>query len=80
MNKIKKFLSNNKQEIQTLAYGTGMLLIGVSIGRKVECRSTINSLKYLAENRKFGDVNIKGEDYFVSIIKKAEVMNIIKKR
>ena len=36
MKKIKQFLSNNKEEIKVLAYGVGMMALGICIGTKYE--------------------------------------------
>jgi hypothetical protein len=34
MNKVKKFISNNKEEFKVLAYGTIMMIGGIYVGNK----------------------------------------------
>ena len=79
MNKIKKFLKDNKNEIKVTVYGAGMLIAGIYIGKKIEYKTTTDSLKKLAATKNFGEILIKGEKYFISAIDEVKMMEYINK-
>lgn len=67
MNKIKKFIQDNKEEMKVLAYGTGMLLAGVYIGKRYENLKWNNMLNCLARTGKTVNNFVDGKEYRLSI-------------
>jgi hypothetical protein len=67
MNKIKKFIQDNKQEMKVIAYGTGMLLAGVYIGKRYENLRWNDLLNTLARRGLTVNNFVDGKEYMLSI-------------
>ena len=50
MNKIKKFIKENKLELQVVAYGTVMLVAGIYLGKKIENIKWDETLTYMGKS------------------------------
>jgi hypothetical protein len=69
MNKVKIFISNNKEELKVLAYGTAMLTIGILVGKKYEDIIIGGKLEIMAKNKIKLKTVIDNEMYVMSIVK-----------
>ena len=69
MNKIKKFLSNNKIELQVLTYGIMMFSAGIYLGKRFEGDKWDEQLTWLGDTG-FNINKIVGDNkYIVSVLK-----------
>ena len=67
MNKVKKFIQDNKKEMKVLVYGVGMLAAGVCIGRKYENIKLNNFIDNLARTEKVVTNFVDGKKYMLSV-------------
>lgn len=69
MEKIKKFLSKNKNEMKVLTYGICMMTFGIYVGVKVERGSMDNMAARMANSGKSSYKIIGNELYKMTVIK-----------
>lgn len=67
MNKIKKFIKDNKEEMKVLAYGVGMLTVGFYIGKRYENIRLNNFIDNLARTEKVVTNFVDGKKYMLSV-------------
>lgn len=66
---IKNLISKNKEEVRVLAYGVGMMSLGIFIGIQVERRSMDKMVMRMANNGKSSYKILDNELYKMTIIK-----------
>jgi hypothetical protein len=69
MDKIKKFLSDNKEEMKVLAYGVVMMTFGIHVGIKLQRFGMDKLAVQLAESGKTAYKIIDNEMYEMTVIK-----------
>lgn len=69
MNKVKKFLLDNKKEMKVLAYGASMMAFGFYFGVKMEEGLVAKGLENMAKSGKKLNTVIDNEFYIMSIVK-----------
>lgn len=67
MNKIKKFIKDNNEELLVVAYGTIMLGVGFCFGKIYEGKKLNDALDYLARSGKTISNIVDRKEYVCSV-------------
>lgn len=70
MNKITKFMNDNKLEMQVVAYGIGMFVSGIYLGKKIENIKWNETFDIMARTGATMNNVIDGKEFVCSVTKK----------